>query len=282
MHSILSITAILALAAVVLASEPVKVDSKSCSIKAAAGEFTYDKFSDHGPDHWGSIKEEFRTCGTGGIQSPINFTPDVKFSRMADGPKPMLKISDFTFGATSENWALTCAEEKKCGYTMFGGKTYYYVNTHFHSPSEHYLNGKQYPLESHMVHISEDGEIAVIATMYDYPGDSDYPSQVMAAGHKDYGVNNFFTTCMGGVMHEDSKITVHPMDIIDESKGFCVYTGSLTTPPCTEGVTFIMSMNVQTVSKRQVHDYRLSCGSPYDGNNRPVQPLNGREITCYL
>lgn len=281
MSPFITILTALALSTIVLAAEPVAADA-SCPVKSAAGPYSYDPQSETGPADWGSIKPEYETCSTGEIQSPIDFPTSAMYAPLEDGPKPMLEASDFTFSSGSFNWAVACATEQTCGFTMFGGKKFYFLSQHFHAPSEHTLNGTQYPFESHMVHISEDGDLAVIATMFEYADESTYPSMIYAGNNMDFGVNQYVTQVLHGVTNDKGTFKLRPTKIIDASKGYCVYTGSLTTPPCSEGVTFLMALNIETISKRQVHEYYVSAGAPFDGNNRPVQPLNGREITCYI
>eukprot|EP00177_Eucheuma_denticulatum_P006495 GFKZ01011827.1.p1 GENE.GFKZ01011827.1~~GFKZ01011827.1.p1 ORF type:complete len:284 (-),score=26.87 GFKZ01011827.1:120-971(-) len=282
MSSALSTIVFSLLVASSFASDAVELDTSNCAIKGAPGIYTYNPNTDEGPEDWGSIIPEFSTCGDGTKQSPVNFITDVSYGPLSMGPKPALRNANFTFASTTENWALSCEEEKACGYTDYNGTRYYHINTHFHSPSEHTLNGRQYPLESHFVHASEDGQLAVIATMYEYALESTYPGVIYAGGRRDFGVNKYFERIMDGVSAGKEEVEVLTKMVVKPSKGYCTLTGSLTTPPCTEGVTWIMSMNVETVSKRQVHGYQTSAGATFDGNNRPTQPLNGREITCYV
>ncbi|CDF36550.1 carbonic anhydrase [Chondrus crispus] len=231
-------------------------------VKAVDGPYSYDTTRPNGPRSWSSVDEEFSACGAGEIQSPINFPAAVGASPLADGPQPKLVRANYTLGSGSWNWALACHEERACGYTMFAGKKWYVIQTHFHHPSEHTLMEKRFPLESHTVHQSEDGNLAVIATVFDYPPEADYPSTIKAAHNMDYGVNPYLKEVLEGITQDKGTFEIDPMAIIDPSQGFCSYTGSLTTPPCTEGVTFLMQMNIATVSRRQVHDYALSAGMP--------------------
>lgn len=193
----------------------------------------------------------------------------------------MLKDGNFTFDPTSSNWALSCPL-KECGSTMFKGEVFYHFNTHFHSPSEHTLNGKSFPLEAHFVHASEDGKLAVLATLFDYPSETGYVSTIVKGANKELGVNAYFKEILKGVSEGKNKVLVQTNEVIDAAKGYCSYSGSLTTPPCSEDVTWMMSLNIETVSRRQVHAYFVSAGASFDGNNRPIQPLNGRNITCYV
>lgn len=262
------------------AADKLEVDSSKCAVKGAEGDFSYDPTSSTGPGDWGDLSSDFETCSLGSSQSPINFPLSVSYAPRSEGPKPSISVGNMSYSPTSYNWALSC--EGDCGYTMFAGQKFKLINLHLHAPSEHTLNGRQYPLEAHMVHISDAGDLAVIATMFDYPSTTTYQSQVAAGANKDYGVNSLVKEVMRGVMKNKGTFKVHLGSILNPGKGYCVYSGGLTTPPCTEGVTFLMAQNVETVSRRQVFDYSASCGVGMDGNNRPLQPLNGRVVTCYV
>lgn len=272
-----------ALILVARASEPVAGGPTECVVKGVDGVYGYDPTSDHGPDAWGDIPDHhYETCKTGDIQSPIDFPTEVKYGRLADGPKPDIVAANMTWSAGNSNWALSCADDEGCGVTMFAGKAFKLVNTHFHSPSEHTLAGRQYPLEAHMVHQADDGSYAVIATMFDYPQDRDYRSTIYTRAHVDFNKSPLVKSILNSMKEGREKFPVYLGSVIDANKGYCVYVGSLTTPPCTEGVTFLMSMNVQPVTRRQVYAYKITAGVGIDGNNRPTQPLHKREITCYV
>lgn len=254
---------------------------QSCPVKGGDGDYNYDPTSGKGPEDWASLKPDYETCGSGISQSPINFISKVDYEPLSAGPKPMLKDAEFSFAATPSNWALSCPI-KECGFTMLNGERYYHVNTHFHAPSEHTLGGMTYPLEVHFVHSTEDGKLAVLATMFQYPDKMSYPNVITMGAKKDFGVNKYFEEILEGVSEGKEKFFVRTNKVVAAKKGYCVYSGSLTTPPCSEGVTFMMALNIETVSRRQVHEYSVSAGASFDGNNRPVQPLNLRSITCFV
>ena len=280
MNSILpTIFSLLLLFPVILASEELAA-STNCGVKGAEGLYSYDPTSGSGPSVWGKL-DGFKTCGDGHNQSPIDFPLDVMFAPLSDGPQPAIGMAELELGAVSYNWALNCPEHHDCGETTYKGKTFKLVNLHFHHPSEHRLNGKQFPLESHMVHASEDGELAVLATMYDYAPES-YANTVYSHDGKEFGKSKLLNGIMKNLYNGKSKFAVYMGSVLEPEKGYCTYVGSLTTPPCTEGVTFLMSNAVQMVSRRQVAKYALSTGAGFDGNNRPTQPTNDRNITCYV
>lgn len=253
----------------------------SCPVKGGSGKYSYDPTSSTGPAMWGYM-EGYEACKDGQIQSPIDFPTECIYKSKLEGPDPNMTGGVMDFSAGVQNWALSCAEGVDCGYTMFGGKKYNVINYHIHAPSEHTLNGKQYPMESHIVHQAEDGSLGVIATMFQYPENDTYPAIVYEKANVAWGTSSLTKNLIKNIGADKESFRVPLGSIINANKGYCTYTGSLTTPPCSEGVTFMMSMNIPYVTKRQVHDYAVSAGASYDGNNRPLNPINNREITCYI
>ncbi|PXF43446.1 Alpha carbonic anhydrase 1, chloroplastic [Gracilariopsis chorda] len=273
----------LSVALPVRANEEIEVDTAGCPVKSAQGDFSYDMTLPNNPTRWGDIKEDFATCKEGEKQSPINFPANVQYAPKSAGPKSQMSLANMTFGASSYNWAMSCSDESgSCGKTSFAGKTYELINVHFHSPSEHKLFGKEYPLECHMVHAAEDGSLAVVGMMFEYAEQTSYPARIYQNVVEEYGDNVVFSTILGGVKSDRGEWAVPVGQLVNHNKGYCSYSGSLTTPPCTESVTWFMSMNIWTVSERQVHDYVRTVGTSIEGNHRPVQPLNERPVTCYV
>lgn len=282
------------MAAFVLLSTALVIDSalgatggsglKSCPIKAGTGPYSYDPLSGKGPEDWGSLKG-YQKCGNGKAQSPIDFPTDVSYSSFSSAPKPMMKGATFSFSSGAENWALNCAKPGTCGYTMYNGVRFDVVNLHFHAPAEHTLNGTQYPLCAHVVHASKAGALAVIIVHFDYVKEDSYEAAIkMMKNNKpnEINVNPLIRQVLNGVSNNRSQFKVNIGVAFNPRGGICSYTGSLTTPPCTEGVTFFLQLDVQPVSRQQVHAYKVSAGASLYGNARPIQPLNRRKITCYV
>nr|AAM93922.1 carbonate dehydratase [Griffithsia japonica] len=221
------------------ASGTAYVADKQCAEKGGTSpdtvSYSYDMtVGENGPGEWGD-SEEFSTCKTGQIQSPIDFPTEVQYGMKMDGPMPNISVSDFEMSAGSFNWALNCKESQTCGYTMF--ETY----------------------------------------------DADaYPVRVYENANMLYGTNPFLKSMLNNVAKGKQEFPVHLGSIIDASKGYCSYVGSLTTPPCTEGVTFMMAQKVQMMNPKQAREYLRTAGACVDGNARPIQELNGRQVTCYI
>lgn len=216
-----------------------------------------------GPEKWATIKPAYALCGNGKHQSPINITnsqtakkPTLRFNyQMA----PLRLIND---GITLRQLFV---ENKPAESISIDGKKYRLVNIHFHLPSEHTLNKQRYPMEVHLVHEDNKGKLAVIAVL-------------LKKGH----FNRFLATEIVNLPPEKDKINsafeikINPLWALPSKKDFYIYQGSLTTPPCTEDVTWIVmqqpieasAQQIAFIEKRVIND-----------NSRPVQELDGRPIT---
>lgn len=242
----------------------------SFSLASSGGEFNYIPGHEHSPPYWGQITDEFKTCGAGTAQSPINVPVAMKMDSKYNGPKPNLHFSKWRVEHESVNFALQCENTSgECGRTTFNGKTYKLINIHFHSPSEHTVHGKQYPLEAHHVHRADDGSLAVISVLFDYGHHNHFFHKILKHASPDHNPN----------------FRYNPSRMVEGAK-YCTYSGSLTTPPCSETVTWMLQKKVQTVGKTQVRHYVETIGEAGQGkgygNNRPIQSLHGREVTCFV
>lgn len=209
------------------------------------------------PSHWGDLNAEFATCKTGKEQSPIN----IQTSQQVDLPSIQFSYKDTPFKVKNNGHAIEVEYELGSSITI-AGKRYELSQFHFHSPSEHTVNGKVYPLEAHLVHKSKDGKIAVVGVF-------------MEEGKP----NDFIETIWTHIPKEKREKTVSGVRINasalpPKDKSYYHYVGSLTTPPCTEGVNWNILKTPIEVSQAQIAKFT----TVYSGNARPVQSLNQRVI----
>ncbi|KAF9597195.1 hypothetical protein IFM89_016336 [Coptis chinensis] len=209
-------------------------------------EFDYVKGSSKGPDKWGVIHEEWATCKYGDEQSPI----------------------DLMNKRVELQWA------GSAGSLQSNGINYDLQQCHWHSPSEHTINGKRFALELHMVHQIIDpilgNRTAVIGILYKIGR----PEAFLSELEKD----------IKSITDSQKEINVgivDPRHIKVAGKKYYRYIGSLTTPPCTEGVLWTISKRVRTVSIEQVKLLRTAVHDSAENNARPLQPLNDRDILFY-
>lgn len=244
--------------ALVAAGQKVKVLSECAAVaeeKAHKKHVHWDYAGDMGPENWG---DEFPTCGNGQKQSPLNIVGPFDKSKEAlvvnykEGP---LKIV---------NNGHTIQVNVEPGSTLKIGKDVYnLVQFHFHRPSEEQIDGKPMAMVAHFVHKSEDGKLVVVGVLLNEGKDNDFIKTIWDNAPKSEGPE---------VTVEGMKI--NPQALMPAALNFWSYDGSLTTPPCTEGVTFYILKNPVDISKKQVSDF------PFKRNARPVQPLNGRKISA--
>lgn len=195
-------------------------------------------------------------------QSPVNI------AGYAIGGAP---IVEFAYSGSADS-IVNDGDFVKVKYAYGGGiridgREYELIEMHTHNPSEHTLNGESFALESHLVHKRASGEIAVVGILYRLGEPNPVMRRIIDAAPS----------------HGDAAVAppapLQATDYLPTSGGYYAYDGSLTTHPYTEGVQWIVMADALQVSADQVR--RLAALTGGAANNRPVQPLNGRNITTY-
>ncbi|CAK9323148.1 unnamed protein product [Citrullus colocynthis] len=236
-------------------------------------EFSYIRGSKKGPTKWGEIKKEWEKCNKGYMQSPIDLSSErVKVVQTLDQLKrkykPSIAIVKNRGHDISVKW------EGNAGSIEINGTDYRLQQAHWHSPSEHTLNGRRYDLELHMVHQSSDPN-------------AKYPIAVVGNFYKIGRPDSFLSKLNGemkALINEEKEIkagSIDPNEIKMDGKKYFRYMGSLTVPPCTEGVIWNINKKIGTVSQEQVKFLRLVVHDSAEKNARPIQPHNGRQIDLY-
>lgn len=214
-----------------------------------------------GAEKWGDLDKGFATCKLGKEQSPIDIkTKDVK--------KAKLDKIEFNYGSSKlsivNNGHTIQFDVDKGSSIKVGAKQFDLLQFHFHTPSEEEIDGKEFDLVAHLVHKSADGKLAVVAVLFDRGAD-----------------NNFLKPFWDKLPRESGETRSLPKtsfkvsDMLPADKVYYTFNGSLTTPPCSENVTWFVLKSPVSVSKDQTAGFRKM----YPLNNRPVQPLNGRVVT---
>lgn len=218
--------------------------------------WTYE--GETGPERWGDLKPEFSACKAGHGQSPIDITGAVK----ADLPGIEAHYGDTTLRVINNGHAIQ-ADYDKGSYAVIGGKRYDLLQFHFHGPSENTVEGKAFPLEGHLVHKSEDGKLAVIGVLYKEGKENKTIGAVWKNVPQEQGTEK---------AAKDEKINAQ--GIMPEAMAYYHFDGSLTTPPCTEGVSWNVLKTPVEISAKQIEEFRKY----YKNSARPVQPLHGRVV----
>jgi carbonic anhydrase len=210
------------------------------------------------PSAWGHLQPEFAACSEGKRQSPID---------IEDGAKLELDQIKFDYKPAPlrivDNGHTVQVNFSEGSSITVSGVRYELKQFHFHKPSEERVNGKAYDMVVHLVHKSNDGRLAVVAVL-------------MEAG----APNPFIAALWPHLPLESGREVSLPEVMLDlngllpETRSYFAYMGSLTTPPCTEGVLWLVMKTPVTVATEQVGIF----GKLYSMNARPVQPANGRLI----
>ena len=210
--------------------------------------------------------DPYLVCEQGQRQSPINIVTsehegihhDLVFRYQ---PTPMHLVHDgHSFKGLSESNSLV----------LFKGHSYQFLQIHFHDPSEHQIDGMSYPMEMHLVHKDSEGRLLVIGVLAQ---EGEEHNEINLAGawvEKQVGHRMLQSGEEVAGEYQFNPMKVLPKD----QKHFYAYSGSLTTPPCTEGVQWIVLKEPIELSKDQIDRFMRA----YGPIARPVQPLRDRKI----
>ncbi len=229
----------------------------TASMAFAGGHWSYK--GDTGPAHWGNLDKDYLMCGIGKNQSPVD---------LANMVEAQLTPITMNYKATPMkvlNNGHTIEVVYEPGSTLtIDGHTYALKQFHFHSPSENNINGKSYLMEAHLVHADSQGNLAVVAVLYK----KGEPNKTIESVWKHMPMNP-------GPEQEVKGASVSAAGLLPASHDYYRFNGSLTTPPCSEGVVWIVMKETPTVSQEQADKLLKAMKGP---NNRPVQPLNARMV----
>jgi carbonic anhydrase len=235
-----------------------------CVVKAAEESshsadphWTYE--GEAGPDHWAELSPKFEMCGIGARQTPIDLS--------AKDVVPMgLEDVQFNYSAVAGkvvNNGHTIQVNLEAGNSIVvDGATYNLAQFHFHTPSEHTIDGGSYPMELHLVHKDEKGNLAVVGIMLEKGEKNPVLSQVWSKMPKAEG---------------KPVALKEPLDmnaLLPTDRSAYRYLGSLTTPPCSEGVKWIVMKSSMAITTKQLAGFKKI----FPMNARPLQPINARSI----
>jgi carbonic anhydrase len=236
------------------AEEPAEKPKKKPAKPAKPVHWAYS--GEEGPSHWGELSPEFAACGTGEHQSPIDL--ELKATKAS----PIDFHYEPTAATVIDNGHTIQVNLAPGSAIDIDGASYQLVQFHVHTPSEHLIAGDRFPLEVHLVHKNAEGQLAVVGVLYDLgPGDKALAT-VWDNWPKKVGVETAI------------KKPFDPNLLLPEVRTVARYDGSLTTPPCTEGVIWNVMRRTKSISKLALDILRLH----YPDNARPVMPLGGREL----
>lgn len=227
-----------------------------------AGEAHWAYEGENGPQAWAKLKAEFSLCGMGKRQSPIN----IESGTTLQGPAEPIQFAYTPSSATVVNNGHTIQVDVQGDNSItVRGSNYRLLQFHFHTPSEEQINARRFPMVAHLVHRNAEGQLAVVAVLLDTGGNS----------------NNMLIDKVWTYMPLDNgdRVRMPPgslnlYELLPSDPRYYQFMGSLTTPPCSEGVLWMVLKQPATISQNQ---YRLFT-QLYPNNARPVQALNGRAV----
>ncbi len=220
---------------------------------------THWSYSGHaGPNEWGKLDSTYAACSSGKTQSPI----DIRGAQKAD--LPVLKFEYNSVPLNIIDNGHTIQVNYPAGSTLTVGKKLYMLQQfHFHHPSEEHVNGHSFDMVVHLVHADAEGHLAVVAVFL-----------------KKGNANPLIDLIWQNLPTEKGKavgvsgVTLNAKDLLPAHYGYYTYSGSLTTPPCSEGVTWYVMKDPVALSESQVAVF----AKLYPRIARPIQATNGREI----
>jgi carbonic anhydrase len=223
--------------------------------------WTYDGAT--GPDHWGDLDPDYAACKNGRQQSPIDITrsekQDLPALRFVYRSAPLKYL--INNGATIR---VNYHDAPATGnFLLVGDQRYQLTQFHFHHPGEELLHGQPAEMDLHLMHQSGDGKVVGVAV----------PLKTGAANSTVQQIWDHLPVSKGNEQ-EIPGVSINPAGLLPRDLGYFSYSGSLTAPPCTEGVTWIVLKTPVEISSEQIQAF----AKLYPQDVRPAQPLNGRSV----
>ncbi|ORM79291.1 carbonic anhydrase [Pantoea deleyi] len=211
-----------------------------------------------GPEHWSELSSDFHLCHEGKAQSPINIKDPIQGN---------LQPLNLAYQASAEKvinngHTIQVTVDNEDDFVLDGEK-FTLRQYHFHTPGENQINGHTFPLEAHFVHSQEGGDLAVVAVMFEVGKENPALAPLIDAMPKKENQQV-------SINREIDLRALFPQDL-----HYYRFSGSLTTPPCSEGIRWLVMKQPVTLSQAQLDAFRQALKTT---NNRPLQPLNGRMI----
>ncbi len=231
--------------------------ARSSNTPHSAHDLHWSYEGENGPANWDKLDPQFATCARGTRQSPIDIRDGIKVDQEAiqfDYKPSMFRIVDnghtiqITYGPGSRLSVM--------------GRSYDLVQMHFHHPAEERIDGKSFDMVAHLVHRDSEGRLAVLAVLFEV------------------GANNpLIQTLWNNLPLEKNeeyapRVSIQIADLLPEKRAYFSYMGSLTTPPCSEGVLWLVLKQPVQLSAEQMGVFSRF----YPNNARPIQPASGRVI----
>ena len=227
-------------------------------IVQSSNQIPWNYSGEDGPEYWGSIDDTYKLCDEGKNQSPIDITsaldtslPDIQFNYF-----PGIEMM------TNKHHSILLTDTSS-SEIIVNKQAYQLQQLHFHSPSEHTVNGQSFPMEIHFIHKNSESEYAVISIL-------------VKQGNPNTSLNTIWQEDLpnSGTRKKLNQY-FNAFDLLPEQYDYYRYNGSLTTPPCSEGISWFVLKTPIQASESQIK--QMTKLFP-EGNNRPTQMLHARNI----
>ena len=216
-----------------------------------------------GAEHWSDLDPDYAACNAGKEQSPIDIRnadkaelPALRFEYKS-GPLKYLIDNSYTLRVNYRD------APGNGNFLVVGDERYQLTQFHFHHPSEEYVHGKPFDMVLHLMHQGMDGKIAGVAVL-------------LKAGKSNATIQQLWEHWpkTEGKEQAVAGIGVNPSDLLPRATAYYLYMGSLTAPPCTEGITWFVLKTPLEISAEEIAQF----ANHYPHDVRPLQPLNGRVV----
>jgi carbonic anhydrase len=220
-----------------------------------------------GPSHWGQLSEKYALCMTGTQQSPIDITTNIK----AELPPLVFDYNPLMMGIKVNDHSIyveptissTTSEEEKSATLKIGDEAYHLLQFHFHTPSEEAINGKRADMVMHLVHKNDQGHLAVVAVLLNQGKANQVITQVWE-----------MVSEMQNPTTKKPEKDLNINQLLPDDRNYYTLWGSLTTPPCSQGVKWIILKQPLTISAEQLAAFQKR----YPNNARPLQEQGHRFV----
>ena len=219
---------------------------------------SWDYGESNGPSHWGELKPEFALCKDGHHQSPI----DIRNPKKADLPAIQFDYKPSALHIV-DNGHTVMINYGPGSFMSVGGEKYALKQFHFHRPSEEKINGEGYEMVVHLVHANQEGKLAVVAVL-------------LQRGEDNPLVRELWKDLPREKEKEEAldSVQIDVAGLLPADRGYYTFPGSLTTPPCSENVTWLVLKHPVSVSGAEIEQF----SKLYRHDARPTQPLYDRVV----
>lgn len=238
---------------------------------ANENEFSYDRTARNGPEHWGDVRKEWETCKIGRMQSPVAIQDkNVVFAPQSEELLWTYIPKDAVMKNLGHN--IVIEWEDDVGAVWINGTEFKLKQMHWHIPSENTINGHRFHMEVHLFHEhGYDKKMAMVSILYKFGRPEPFFTKI----------EKFLGPVSGKIDATVKLGTIDPTEIKRDINKYYRLKGSITTPPCTEGVTWTINREVRTISREQLELLKHAAIPEYRMNARPVQNLNSRVVQLF-